>query len=36
MSEGVRELKNGALSLLTGLDAEEAGFYFDYLIGALA
>ncbi|QSJ19894.1 allophycocyanin subunit alpha [Nostoc sp. UHCC 0702] len=33
--EGIRGLKNGASSLLSGEDASEAGAYFDYLIGAL-
>jgi allophycocyanin alpha subunit len=36
MAEVVRELKSASASLLTGADAEEAGFYFDYLIGALS
>jgi len=36
MAEAVRELKVAAQSLLTGGDAEEAGFYFDYVIGALS
>jgi allophycocyanin alpha subunit len=36
MAEAVREMKNAAMSLLTGADAEEAGFYFDYVVGALA
>jgi allophycocyanin alpha subunit len=25
-----------AMGLLTGADAEEAGFYFDYVVGALS
>jgi len=25
-----------AMGLLTGSDAEEAGFYFDYVVGALS
>ncbi|MBH8560965.1 allophycocyanin subunit alpha [Nostoc sp. CENA67] len=33
--EGIRGLKAGANSLLSGEDAAEAGAYFDYLIGAL-
>jgi allophycocyanin alpha subunit len=36
MSLAVREMKGAAQSMLTGADAEEAGFYFDYLIGALS
>jgi len=32
----VREMKNASLSMLTGSDAEEAGFYFDYVVGALS
>ena len=36
MAEAVREMKNAAMSLLTGADAEEAGFYFDYVVGALS
>jgi len=36
MAESVREMKNAAMGLLTGSDAEEAGFYFDYVIGALS
>ncbi|MEI6328174.1 MAG: allophycocyanin subunit alpha [Pseudanabaena sp. ELA645] len=33
--EGVRGLKNAASSLLSGEDAAEAGYYFDYVIGAM-
>jgi allophycocyanin alpha subunit len=33
--EGVRGLKNAAASLLSGEDAAEAGYYFDYVIGAM-
>jgi allophycocyanin alpha subunit len=33
--EGVRGLKNAAASLLSGEDASEAGYYFDYVIGAM-
>jgi allophycocyanin alpha subunit len=29
-------MKNVATSILTGADAEEAGFYFDYIVGALS
>jgi allophycocyanin alpha subunit len=29
-------MKSAAMGLLTGADAEEAGSYFDYLIGALS
>ena len=36
MAESVREMKSVATSILTGSDAEEAGFYFDYVIGALS
>jgi allophycocyanin alpha subunit len=36
MAEAVREMKNAAMGLLTGADAEEAGFYFDYIVGALS
>jgi len=36
MAESVRELKNASMGLLTGADSEEAGFYFDYVIGALS
>jgi len=32
----VREMKNASMGLLTGGDAEEAGFYFDYVVGALS
>ena len=34
MALSVREMKNVAMGLLSGEDAEEAGFYFDYVIGA--
>jgi allophycocyanin alpha subunit len=33
--EGIRAAKNVASSLLSGEDAAEAGYYFDYLAGAL-
>ncbi|NDD45815.1 MAG: hypothetical protein EBZ24_10495 [Synechococcaceae bacterium WB9_4xB_025] len=36
MAEAVREMKIVAMGLLTGADAEEAGTYFDYVVGALA
>jgi allophycocyanin alpha subunit len=36
MAESVREMKSVAMGILTGSDAEEAGFYFDYVIGSLA
>jgi allophycocyanin alpha subunit len=36
MAESVREMKSAAMGLLTGADAEEAGFYFDYVVGALS
>jgi allophycocyanin alpha subunit len=29
-------MKNVAMGLLTGSDADEAGTYFDYVVGALA
>jgi allophycocyanin alpha subunit len=35
MAEGIRGLKNVASSLLSAEDAGEAGYYFDYLIGAI-
>ena len=36
MAEAVREMKTAAMGLLTGADAEEAGTYFDYVVGALS
>jgi len=36
ITEGIRALKNGAASLLSGEDASEAGSYFDYVVGALS
>ena len=33
--EGVRAMKSASLSLLSGDDADEAGSYFDYVIGAM-
>jgi allophycocyanin alpha subunit len=36
MAEAVREMKSVANGILTGGDAEEAGFYFDYVVGALS
>jgi allophycocyanin alpha subunit len=36
MAEAVREMKAASTSLLTGADAEEASFYFDYVVGALS
>jgi allophycocyanin alpha subunit len=36
LAESVREMKIVAMGLLTGADAEEAGTYFDYVVGALA
>jgi len=36
MAEAIREMKAVAMSILTGSDAEEAGTYFDYVVGALA
>ena len=35
-AEAIREMKAVAMSILTGSDAEEAGTYFDYVVGALA
>ena len=35
IAEGVRGLKSAASALLSGEDAGEAGYYFDYLIGGL-
>jgi len=35
VAEGIRGLKNAASSLLSGEDAAEAGYYFDYVIGAM-
>ena len=36
LAESVREMKIAAMGLLTGEDAAEAGFYFDYVVGALS
>ena len=36
MALAVREMKSAARGLLSGADAEEAGSYFDYVIGALS
>ncbi|MDZ7958955.1 MAG: allophycocyanin subunit alpha [Aulosira sp. DedQUE10] len=36
ITEGIRALKSGASSLLSGEDAGEAGAYFDYVVGALS
>lgn len=35
VAEGIRGLKNASASLLSGEDAAEAGYYFDYVIGAM-
>ncbi len=35
VARGVAEMKAVAQSLLSGEDAAEAGFYFDYVIGAM-
>ncbi|AGY57593.1 allophycocyanin subunit alpha [Gloeobacter kilaueensis] len=35
VAEGVRAMKSVATSLLSGEDSAEAGFYFDYLVGAM-
>ncbi|TGG83821.1 MAG: allophycocyanin [Aphanocapsa feldmannii 277cV] len=34
--ESVREMKASAIGLLGAEDSDEAGFYFDYVIGALS
>lgn len=34
--EGVRSMKSVSQSLLSGEDADEAGSYFDYVIGAMS
>jgi allophycocyanin alpha subunit len=34
--EGVRAMKSASLSLLSGSDADEAGSYFDYVIGSMS
>jgi allophycocyanin alpha subunit len=36
VAEGVRAMKNVAVSLMSGEDAAEAGSYFDYVIGAMS
>ena len=36
MAESVREMKAAPPGILTGSDAEEAGTYFDYVVGALS
>ena len=36
MAAAIREMKAVAMGILTGGDAEEAGTYFDYVVGALA
>ncbi|MBF2098444.1 MAG: allophycocyanin [Gloeomargaritaceae cyanobacterium C42_A2020_066] len=35
VAEGVRAMKSVAAGLMAGDDAMEAGFYFDYIIGAM-
>jgi allophycocyanin alpha subunit len=35
VAEGVRGMKNVASSLLSAEDAAEAGYYFDYVVGAM-
>ncbi len=35
VAEGVRSMKNVSSSLLSAEDAAEAGFYFDYVVGAM-
>ncbi|WP_448380154.1 allophycocyanin subunit alpha [Gloeomargarita sp.] len=35
VAEGIRAMKNVASSLMSGEDAMEAGFYFDYIVSAM-
>ncbi|WAS06536.1 allophycocyanin subunit alpha [Synechococcus sp. C9] len=35
VAEGIRAMKNAASSLMSGEDAMEAGFYFDYIVSAM-
>ncbi|MBC8122606.1 MAG: allophycocyanin [Gemmatimonadaceae bacterium] len=35
VAEGVRAMKGVAMGLLSGDDAAEAGYYFDYVVGAM-
>ncbi len=35
VAKGIQAMKSVAQSLLSGEDASEAGFYFDYVIGAM-
>jgi allophycocyanin alpha subunit len=35
VAEAVKQMKQAAMGLLTGDDAQEAGYYFDYVIGAM-
>lgn len=35
VAEGVRAMKNAAGSMMSGEDATEAGFYFDYIVSAM-
>jgi allophycocyanin alpha subunit len=35
VAEGIRAMKNVAAQLLAAEDAAEAGFYFDYVVGAM-
>jgi allophycocyanin alpha subunit len=35
VAEGVRAMKNAASSLMSGEDATEAAFYFDYIVSAM-
>jgi allophycocyanin alpha subunit len=36
LAEGVRQMKNTAVSMMSGADASEAAAYFDYVIGGLS
>jgi allophycocyanin alpha subunit len=36
LAEGVRQMKNVAISMMSGSDASEAAAYFDYVIGGLS
>ncbi len=35
VAEGIRAMKNVVTSMMSGEDADEAGSYFDYVIGAM-
>jgi allophycocyanin alpha subunit len=36
LAEGIRQMKNTAISMMSGSDASEAAAYFDYVIGGLS